>query len=101
MTSRASPANQQAGPGCEDGIEADTPAYRRSAANETSLAVEALYYVVLRRHQTRSEPACCGNIHVWASILQACIPWTSYSSVGLKWAVLSCGRGHNVKFDTK
>ncbi|GFR96811.1 hypothetical protein ElyMa_000978100 [Elysia marginata] len=38
MTSRASPANQQASRGCEDGIEANTPAHRRSAANETSLA---------------------------------------------------------------
>ncbi|GFS13093.1 hypothetical protein ElyMa_004875100 [Elysia marginata] len=99
MTSRTSPANQQANSGGEDGIEANTPACRRSAANETSLAGEALYYVVLRGHQTRSEPACCVNIHVWTSILQACIPLTSYSSV--KWAVLSCGRGHNVKFDTK
>ncbi|GFS10904.1 hypothetical protein ElyMa_004821700 [Elysia marginata] len=99
MTSRASPANQQDSPGGEDGIEANTSAYRCSAANETSLAGEALNYVVLQRHPTRSEPACFGNIYVWASILQACIPWTSYSSV--KWAVLSCGRGHNVKFDTK
>ncbi|GFR67276.1 double-stranded RNA-specific adenosine deaminase [Elysia marginata] len=31
-------ANQQASPGCEVGIEANTPVYRRSAANETSLA---------------------------------------------------------------
>ncbi|GFS24448.1 hypothetical protein ElyMa_003415800 [Elysia marginata] len=45
MTSRALPANQQANSGGDDGIEANTPACRRSAANETSLAGKALYYV--------------------------------------------------------